>query len=101
MDIDGSKIRPQKANLGDFAGLMALFEKPFKSYCVKLLNVGLSGCTLSTDIGKVRRVGEHGRKPMGVVSVPSPHPSLVNNRLDCRFIGGMSSGLGVLRASQE
>jgi hypothetical protein len=101
MDIDCGKIRPQKANLSDFAGLMALFEKPFKSYRVKLLNVGLSGCALSTDVGEVRIVGEHGRKPMGVVSVPSTHPSVVNDSLDCGFIGGMSGALGLLRATQE
>jgi hypothetical protein len=38
---------------------------------------------------------------MGVVRVPSTHPSFVNGRLDRGFIGGMSGGLGVLRASQE
>jgi hypothetical protein len=51
--------------------------------------------------GEVGIVGEHGRKLMGVVRVPSTHPSLVNGRLDRGFIGGMSGGLGVLRASQE
>jgi hypothetical protein len=35
------------------------------------------------------------------VSVPSTHPSVVNDSLDRGFIGGMSGGLGLLRATQE
>jgi hypothetical protein len=56
---------------------------------------------LSTDVGEVRIASEHGRKPTGVVSVPSTHPSVVNDSFDRGFIGGMSGGLGLLRATQE